>query len=107
MGLLVVCGVPCSGKTTRAKEVVEFLQQQGVTVHLLNEEALGIDKNTAYKDAQAEKMLRGALLAEVERLVSSKTVVVCDSLNYIKGYRYELYCRARSQKTPTCVVRES
>lgn len=31
-------------------------------------------------------------------------VVIADSLNYIKGFRYELYCIARSQRTPHCVV---
>lgn len=30
--------------------------------------------------------------------------VVVDSLNYIKGFRYELYCVARSARTPHCVV---
>lgn len=49
-------------------------------------------------------MIRGALLAEVERHVTSDVVVLCDSLNYIKGYRYELFCRSRSQKTPNIVV---
>jgi tRNA uridine 5-carbamoylmethylation protein Kti12 len=30
--------------------------------------------------------------------------VIADSLNYIKGFRYELYCVARALKTPHCCV---
>ena len=37
--------------------------------------------------------------SEVERNLDSDTIVILDSLNYIKGYRYELYCLARSAKT--------
>ena len=56
-------------------------------------------------DSKEEKTVRGTLLAETERHINSDVVVIIDSLNYIKGYRYELFCRARSSKTPSCVVR--
>jgi protein KTI12 len=110
-------GIPSSGKTTYAKELISKLQEEGKKVYLVNEEALNINKNIAYKgitmiyhtflvdiDAKEEKMIRGSLLAEVERYISADTILVFDSLNYIKGYRYELFCRARSLRTPTCVV---
>lgn len=34
----------------------------------------------------------------------SDRIVVVDSLNYIKGYRYELYCLSKHVKTPQCVL---
>jgi hypothetical protein len=40
----------------------------------------------------------------VDRRLSADSVVVLDSLNYIKGFRYELYCSARTFRTPHCVV---
>ncbi len=49
-------------------------------------------------------MARGELKSAVERLLSKNDVVICDSLNYIKGFRYELFCRARTIGTPSCVV---
>ncbi len=55
-------------------------------------------------DSKEEKVTRGSLLAEVERIISPDVVVICDSLNYIKGFRYELFCRARTVKTPGCVI---
>lgn len=30
--------------------------------------------------------------------------MIADSLNYIKGYRYELYCLSKHVKTPQCVI---
>jgi len=63
-----------------------------------------LNKNESYQDAKSEKMTRGSFLSEVERLVRGDSVVILDSLNYIKGFRYEVFCRARTQKTPTCVI---
>ncbi len=51
-------------------------------------------------------MARGEIKTAVERLLSKEAVVICDSLNYIKGFRYELFCRARSIGTLSCVVRQ-
>ena len=31
--------------------------------------------------------------------------MVVDGLNYIKGFRYQLYCEAKAVQTPSCVVR--
>ena len=31
--------------------------------------------------------------------------MVADGLNYIKGFRYQLYCEAKAVQTPSCVVR--
>ena len=50
-----------------------------------------------------EKATRAALKSEFDRAVMSKnggdgnsTLVILDSLNYIKGYRYELYCISKA-----------
>ncbi|KAI8920500.1 chromatin associated protein KTI12 [Entophlyctis helioformis] len=123
MPLVTICGVPLSGKTTRATELASFLesyiqreqaflqqqvQQHGVSVRskviVLNDESLRIDKRTGYADATEEKKSRGALLSAVERHLSKDDIVVCDGLNYIKGFRYQLYCVARALGTPTCTI---
>ena len=51
-----------------------------------------------------EKMLRGALKSEVEKHITQDRIVIIDSLNYIKGYRYELYCLVRNSRTTLSVV---
>ena len=49
-------------------------------------------------------MLRGRFKFEVERNLVGNHIVICDTLNYIKGYRYQMYCIAREQKTTYAVV---
>jgi protein KTI12 len=49
-------------------------------------------------------MARAAVKDAAERLIDKDTVVIIDALNYIKGYRYELYCISKSMKTPSCVI---
>ncbi len=73
-------------------------------VQIINEEALGFNKAEYYKDAASEKILRGSLRSNVEKYIDQKRVVILDSLNYIKGYRYELYCLARNAMTNLMVV---
>lgn len=53
-----------------------------------------------------EKTTRSALRAAVEQALDVETVVVLDALNYVKGVRYELYCKARAESTTYCVVRD-
>eukprot|EP00123_Amoebidium_parasiticum_P007416 comp18113_c1_seq1/m.18777 comp18113_c1_seq1/g.18777 ORF comp18113_c1_seq1/g.18777 comp18113_c1_seq1/m.18777 type:complete len:275 (-) comp18113_c1_seq1:164-988(-) len=105
MPLVVMCGHPSSGKSTRARELSEHLSKEhGKTVHIVNEDTLSLEKNQVYKSSHAEKAARGSLKAHVERLLNRDSVVILDSLNYIKGYRYELYCVARALATTHCVV---
>jgi len=56
------------------------------------------------KDGHVEKKTRAIFMAAVEKAISKQTVVILDFLNTIKGFRYELYCRARSASTQHCVV---
>lgn len=51
-----------------------------------------------------EKNLRGMLRSAVDRAVSRDAIVIVDSLNNIKGYRYELWCLARASGTHYCVL---
>lgn len=52
----------------------------------------------------AEKNLRGVLRSEVARSVSRDNIIIVDSLNSIKGYRYELWCFARAAGIRYCVL---
>lgn len=63
-----------------------------------------LNRNFIYLDAREEKKARGALLSAVERSLSKDDIVIADALNYIKGFRYQLYCIARAIGTPHCVV---
>lgn len=51
-----------------------------------------------------EKNTRAKLRTETDRQLGRTTTVILDSLNTIKGYRYELWCMARAAGTRCCVV---
>ncbi|XP_004553229.2 protein KTI12 homolog [Maylandia zebra] len=105
MPLIVMCGYPCSGKSRRAEELkVYFEESTERKVHIVGDGSLGVEKNTVYADSQKEKTVRASLKAEVERKVNKDDIVILDSLNYIKGYRYELFCLIKHAQTPHCLV---
>ena len=36
--------------------------------------------------------------------MTKDTIVIADAMNYIKGYRYQLYCIVRAMGTTHCIV---
>ncbi|MGH0132267.1 UNVERIFIED_CONTAM: hypothetical protein FKN15_051095 [Acipenser sinensis] len=111
MPLVVMCGFPCSGKSRRTQELKEYiLKNTNRKVYVVGDETVGIEQNSVYAekfsttDSQKEKNLRGELRADVERKVNKDDVIILDSLNYIKGYRYELFCLIKHAQTPHCLI---
>uniref|UniRef100_A0A2A4J8Q4 Protein KTI12 homolog n=1 Tax=Heliothis virescens TaxID=7102 RepID=A0A2A4J8Q4_HELVI len=109
MPLIIICGTPVSGKTTRANELKDFfVNKHGKKVEIISEDEaivkLGYEKNSTYLDSQKEKRVRGYLKSEVLRLIGKDGVVILDGSNYIKGYRYELYCASKASKSTQCTV---
>lgn len=56
-------------------------------------------------DANDEKQARATIMAAVERLLTKDVTVVLDWLNYIKGWRYQVFCVAKTCSTPVALVR--
>ncbi|KAG7672196.1 hypothetical protein KSW81_005078 [Nannochloris sp. 'desiccata'] len=61
-------------------------------------------KTPAIKMFLVKKNTRGLLRSVVDRNLNKSRVVIFDSLNNIKGYRYELYCIAKAAATRYCMV---
>ena len=106
MALVVICGQPCSGKSTAALFLAEALKESESkqTVRIIDESSFHLDRNQSYANMTAEKNLRGVLRSEVDRSVSKDNIIIVDSLNSIKGYRYELWCLARGAGIRYCVL---
>ncbi|KAL9647797.1 hypothetical protein ABK040_015283 [Willaertia magna] len=107
MPLIMMVGIPCSGKSKRADEIAEHFKSlktlKGKVV-IVRDDDIVQNIIEAYKDSFNEKQTRGKVKAAVERELTKDDVVIVDSPNYIKGFRYELFCLARSLRTPHCVV---
>lgn len=104
--MITISGIPFSGKTTRAHQLKAALEPMvgNRKIIIINEESLLIDKKEAYKDGHQEKKCRGGIISAVERHLNLNDIVICDSLNYVKGFRYQLYCVARALGTPSCTL---
>lgn len=111
MPLLMITGYPSSGKTSIAKDLVEFFEKKiaetpkysHMNVELVNDERLGISKET-YREAKSEKATRGLQMSTVKKLISKDTLVILDNLTYIKGFRYQLFCEAKALLTNSAVL---
>lgn len=116
MPLLSMTGYPSSGKTRWATIIKAAFDERiaassdsrisNLEVVLINDEVLGIDKMD-YSESRREKAARGLLFSAVERHLGKECIVICDGLNYIKGFRYQLSCSAKALGTSHCLVRKS
>ena len=105
MPLIIIAGYPCCGKTSFCVKLASYLEAQGVKkVVIINEESENINKRSAYLESFTEKKTRGSLKSAVDHLLDAESFVILDSMNYIKGYRYELFCISRSLRTPHCCI---
>lgn len=104
MPLVVVSGQPSSGKSSVAEKLQSEFQRLGHQVNLIDEPSLLLTKNAAYLTALSEKSTRGKLKSAVERAICKSSVTILDSINGIKGYRYELWCVSRAAGTRHCTV---
>ena len=105
MPLLLICGPPGSGKSNRADLIYKYFKEKyNKSSIIINEENLHLNKEDAYKDSVNEKMTRGFLKSNVEKTIQTGELIIFDSMNYIKGFRYEIFCISKAMKTTYCLV---
>lgn len=108
MALVIVTGLPCSGKSILAKKIETYLRDKikNTTIRLVSdqEQLEWEGKNSIYMSIAKEKELRAWLKSEARRYINLNQVVILDCAAYIKGFRYELFCIAKEAKGHYCVV---
>jgi protein KTI12 len=128
MALITVTGFPCSGKSTRTEQLradlenrikdkdytgplksVIVVSDDTLDVQRLSYDgkfiiALQCSQPNQFSDSKSEKVARATFFAALQRELNHGTVVIADSLNYIKGYRYQMYCAAREQSLRVATV---
>lgn len=114
MPLILFAGFPSSGKTRWSYRLVEELEkkissleanQEGSNfkVILHTDESLGI-KHEMYRESNTEKAARATQMSAVKRDISKNNIVILDSMSYNKGFRYQLFCEAKSAYTSNCLI---
>lgn len=106
MPLLVLVGWPSSGKTKIVNEIKSHFKDKMTVKVLTDEDAISKygGRNKFYAMASAEKELRGDLRSQVERNLNDSTFVIVDSGNYVKGFRYEIYCKAKELRSRYAIL---
>ncbi|KIV97742.1 hypothetical protein PV10_01452 [Exophiala mesophila] len=137
MPLIIITGLPCSGKTYRAEQIatqleayiasdpslskrsVQIIQSHHASLDRKNTPSSSSDQSPTpenqpneistlrdeiYNSASREKTARAEEFSAIKRALSKDNIVIADGLNYIKGYRYQLWCEAKAAATRCCVV---
>ncbi|KAG8881725.1 hypothetical protein FRB97_009200 [Tulasnella sp. 331] len=103
MALVTLSGYPASGKSRRATEIKDYLEKkltssnhEGLkfSVSIISDDILSIGRSV-YDDSRSEKPARGAIFTALTRDLNKNTIIIMDGMNYIKGFRYQMYCAAR------------
>ncbi|KAF9531582.1 chromatin associated protein KTI12 [Crepidotus variabilis] len=112
MALITISGYPVSGKSTRSSQLSKYLEGKiseelyigpFKSVTIVSDHSLGLSP-TVYNDSTSEKPARGTIFTNLQRQLSVDSIVILDSLNYIKGFRYQIYCAAREIRLRTCTI---
>jgi protein KTI12 len=132
MALVTIVGYPCSGKSTRSTQLKEYFERRlsspeyggpKLRVVVVDDEGSHVPR-TVYDgasygplsstelmgigvDSRIEKSGRANLYSAVTRFLGQDTLLICDSMNYIKGFRYQMYCAAREAHARVCTVSRS
>ncbi|CAI4219137.1 unnamed protein product [Parascedosporium putredinis] len=128
MPLIIISGLPTSGKSTRARQLEAYLRARiegseasGTSasgppkyrLHVVSDDSLAISRAVydlssvpahARSANASEKDARAAIYGSVKRVLSDRDIVILDGMNYIKGWRYQLHCEAKAVRTPSVVL---
>ncbi|KAL4809933.1 chromatin associated protein KTI12 [Aspergillus unguis] len=130
MPLIILTGYPCSGLTYRAQQLAAGLEEaqsqlfsdtnttsesqttsstsskpkNRYKIHHVQTHDNGNYPRTVYDTARTEKEARGIAYTRAKRMLAKDSFVILDGMNYIKGYRYQLWCEAKALGTTCCVV---
>ncbi|KAG1794601.1 chromatin associated protein KTI12 [Suillus plorans] len=94
---VTISGYPSSGKSTRTAQIYDFLSSASSPqpkVKAISDDDLATS-DLRKLDSLQEKIARATLFIAVTRHIAKDTILIIDGMNYIKGFRYQLYCKAQ------------
>lgn len=92
MALVVLSGIPGSGKTRLANHLEKAFTAAGRECVIVHEPSV---EDGAFSSSRRETSGRSDFKAAIRRQLSPEKVVIADGMNFIKGFRYELFGFAR------------
>ena len=111
--LIILTGYPCSGLSYRAHQLSRLLEtiqdslpttpKTRYKIHVVASHDTSHPR-TVYDAARSEKEARAVVYGRVKRVLGRDSIVIVDGMNYIKGWRYQLWCESKAAATTCCVV---
>ena len=99
MALVVLCGFPGSGKTLLASNLESLFEASHHPCEIVSETRV---EEGNYTSTRLETQGRSDFKASIRRALAPDKIIIADGLNFIKGFRYELFCIAREQNLRFC-----
>lgn len=113
MALLTITGYPCSGKTRRVEQLKTYFETrisgdnsgsgQALSLVHLSDDILNVPRSV-YDNGRLEKPARQTLFTAVQRALGKGNIVIVDGMNYIKGFRYQMFCAAKEANVRVATV---
>eukprot|EP00106_Octopus_bimaculoides_P021614 XP_014789056.1 PREDICTED: protein KTI12 homolog [Octopus bimaculoides] len=85
MPLVILCGLPCSGKSTVSQSLASYFREQSKNVDIISIHSIGLDRNSLFADSMKEREARGLFKSAVQRSISKESVTILDAMNYTKA----------------------
>ena len=101
MALVVLSGIPGSGKTRLAEQLKPIFEATGRECIIVPEPSV---EDGTFSASRRETAGRSDFKAAIRRNISPEKIVIADGMNFIKGFRYELFAMAREVGIGFCCV---
>ncbi len=99
-----IAGLADSDVPSKPKLTLVHIPSYHSSVHQPSTNEYRPNRDSIYNSAALEKTARAAELSAIKRVLSKHAIVIADDLNYIKGFRYQLWCEAKAAGTRCCTI---
>ncbi|KII70372.1 Protein kti12 [Thelohanellus kitauei] len=105
MALVLLCGLPSSGKSTTANKIEDFFKNNtNLHTKVISENDKTLAQGDELFTLPHSEMLTRTYLKNSISQSNQFGLIIVDSASYIKSLRYEIYCLCKSQKKKLILV---
>ncbi|KAF0988447.1 hypothetical protein HZS_5953 [Henneguya salminicola] len=108
MPVVVICGYPCSGKSTLAKKLEFYYTSiKSKRVVIISDNDSTITRDEFYNNSSLEITSRNTIKNMAIQSFSVYDIIIIDTMAYIKSFRYEIYCACKAQRQKHLILHVS
>lgn len=88
--LIILCGLPASGKSTFARNLKSFLEMNSKEVMIIDPDNIRNELYSGTFDPRKENLVRKKNLTKIRKALKKGFIVISDDLNYYTSMRHDL-----------------